>query len=61
MSVIGLVGCTVIVVAFAQDENVGTASERVFEDGDGALHLSERYTGGTYEEDIRVVTGCLVG
>jgi hypothetical protein len=36
-SVVGLVGCAVVVVTFTQDKDVGTASEGVFEDGDGAL------------------------
>lgn len=36
-TVVGHVGRAVVVVALAEDENVGTATEGVLEDGNGAL------------------------
>lgn len=56
---------TVIVVTLAQDENVVTATERVFENGNGALRSIRKVIDAegcaTHEENIRVVTGSLVG
>lgn len=42
-SVVGIVGGAVVVVALAEDEDVGATTERVLEDGDGALR---RVSGG---------------
>ena len=39
-TVVGPVGRAVVVVTFTEDENVGTATEGIFEDGNGALYVS---------------------
>lgn len=49
VTVVGLVGGTIVVVALSKDKDVLSATEGILEDGSGT------------EVDIRVVTGSLVG
>jgi hypothetical protein len=41
-AVVGLVDSAIVVVTLAEDEDVGTSTERVLEDGNGALEMSAR-------------------
>jgi hypothetical protein len=57
-TVVGGVGRAVVVVTFTEDENVGTTTEGVFEDGNGALLVSSAIASALNGRIIYVATRC---